>query len=200
MDDQIVADGVGVMEQAEARVKKKSQLLWRFAGIVFAVALSIAIFIFRDQLRAVGNYGYLGIFLIAVIGNATIILPVPTIITAFAGGSVFNPILVGVISAAGATIGELTGYIAGRSGTAIVENQEVYDRFERWMERYGLVALFVLAAIPNPLFDVAGIIAGLSKMKVSTYLLVVCAGKIVKFLTIAYLGAGSSVLLDSLGF
>jgi uncharacterized membrane protein YdjX (TVP38/TMEM64 family) len=180
--------------------KEEKQSFWRYAGILFAIGVSIAIFVFRDQLRAVGNYGYLGIFLIAVIGNATIVLPVPTIVTAFAGGSVFNPILVGLISAVGATIGELTGYVAGRSGTAIVENQDVYDRFERWMDRYGLFALFVLAAIPNPLFDVAGIIAGLSKMKVSTYLVVVCAGKIVKFLAIAYLGAGSSNLLDQLGF
>lgn len=199
MEDQVVGEGVGGAIPAGAAVKRK-QSLWRFAGIVFAVALSVTIFVFRDQLREVGNYGYLGIFFIALVGNATIILPVPTIVTAFAGGSVFNPIAVGVISAVGATIGELTGYIAGRSGTAIVENQEVYDRFERWMDRHGLLALFVLAAIPNPLFDVAGIIAGLSRMKVSTYLVVVCAGKIVKFLAIAYLGAGSSTLLDKLGF
>ena len=200
MEDQAMTQGVGELESGEVSIKRKQQPFWRYAGIVFAVVLSIAIFVFRDQLRAVGNYGYLGIFLIAVIGNATIVLPVPTIVTAFAGGSVFNPVVVGLISAVGATIGELTGYMAGRSGTAIVENQEVYDRFERWMDRHGLLALFVLAAIPNPLFDVAGIIAGLSKMKVSTYLIVVCAGKIVKFLAIAFLGAGSSGLLDQLGF
>lgn len=181
-------------------VKGKGPPIWHYAGIVFAIIISALIFIFRNQLRAVGSYGYLGIFLIAVIGNATIILPVPTIVTAFAGGSVFNPVIVGLLSALGATIGELTGYVAGRSGTAIVENQEVYDRFEKWMDRYGLLALFVLAAIPNPLFDVAGIIAGLSKMKVSTYFVVVCAGKIVKFLIIAYLGAGSGELLDRMGF
>ncbi|TFG71035.1 MAG: DedA family protein, partial [Anaerolineales bacterium] len=186
MEEQAVREGAEVSGADGSAVKRK-QSFWRFAGIVFAVALSVAIFVFRDQLKAVGNYGYLGIFFIALIGNATIILPVPTIVTAFAGGSVFNPIAVGVISAVGATIGELTGYIAGRSGTAIVENKEVYDRFERWMNRHGLLALFVLAAIPNPLFDVAGIIAGLSRMKVSTYLLVVSAGKVVKFLVIAYL-------------
>jgi uncharacterized membrane protein YdjX (TVP38/TMEM64 family) len=200
MEEPMMTQGVGELELKENPAKRKQQLFWRFAGIVFAVVITVAIFVFRDQLRAVSHYGYLGIFLIAVLGNATIILPVPTIVTAFAGGSVYNPIAVGVISAAGATIGELTGYIAGRSGTAVVENRQVYDRFEHWMDRYGLFALFVLAAIPNPLFDVAGIIAGLSKMKVSTYLIVVCAGKIVKFLAIAYLGAGSSGLLDRLGF
>jgi uncharacterized membrane protein YdjX (TVP38/TMEM64 family) len=105
---------------------------------------------------------------------------------------------VGVISAAGATLGEMTGYVAGLSGKAIIERQDVYDRFQAWMDRYGLVALFVLAAIPNPFFDLAGIIAGISKMRVTTFFVVTCAGKIVKFLIIAYLGAGSIDLLDRL--
>ncbi len=74
----------------------------------------------------------------------------PTFLTAFLGGGVFNPILVGVISAAGATIGELTGYLAGVGGKAIVEDRALYERFCGWMERYGLFALFALAAIPNP--------------------------------------------------
>lgn len=200
MEDQVGTQGMEEIKPDKIPVERGQQPFWRYAGIIFALIISLTIFVFRDQLRAVGNYGYLGIFLIAIIGNATIILPVPTFVTAFAGGSVFNPVIVGLISAVGATIGELTGYVAGRSGTAIVENQKVYDRFDRWMDRYGWLALFILAAIPNPLFDVAGIIAGLSEMKVSTYLIVVCAGKIVKFLIIAYLGAGSSSLLDQLGF
>ncbi len=172
--------------------------IWRFAGIAFAVGLTVAIFIFRDELREAERYGYLGIFVISMLGNATIVLPVPTMITAFAGGGIFNPILVGVISAAGATIGEMTGYVAGLSGKAIVERQDVYDRFKNWMDRYGLFALFTLAAIPNPFFDLAGIIAGMSKMRLTTFFVVTCAGKIVKFLIIAYLGAGSVNLLDRL--
>jgi uncharacterized membrane protein YdjX (TVP38/TMEM64 family) len=170
--------------------------IWRFAGIAFAVGLTVTIFLFREELQAAEKYGYLGIFVISMLGNATIVLPVPTMITAFAGGGIFNPILVGVISAAGATVGEMTGYVAGLSGKAIIERQDVYDRFEAWMDRYGLVALFVLAAIPNPFFDLAGIIAGMSKMRLTTFFVVTCAGKIVKFLIIAYLGAGSVDLLD----
>lgn len=172
--------------------------LYRFGGIILAVGITAGIFIFRNELQAVGKYGYLGIFLISVIGNATIVLPAPTFVAAFAGGGVFNPLAVGLISAAGATLGEMTGYLAGTSGHAIIENRTMYERFEQWMKRYGLVALFILAAIPNPFFDVAGIIAGISKIRVTTFLLVTWAGKIVKFLIIAYLGAGSSNLLDNL--
>jgi uncharacterized membrane protein YdjX (TVP38/TMEM64 family) len=162
------------------------------------VAITVVVYLFRDRLRDVTSYGYLGLFLISILGNATIVLPVPTLVTAFLGGGVFNPVLVGVISAAGATIGELTGYVAGLSGKALIENQEIYDRFDRWMERYGLFALFFLAAIPNPFFDVAGIIAGMARMSLPTYLLVVWAGKIVKFVLIAYLGAGSIGFIEGL--
>ena len=174
----------------------RKQRLWRLAGLVFSLAITVAVYMWRDHLREAAHYGYIGLFLISVLGNATIILPVPTFLTAFLSGGVFNPFLVGIISAAGATLGELTGYIAGLGGQVIVENREIYQRFERWMHRYGLVALFVLAAIPNPFFDVAGIIAGMSRMRVTTFLLVTWAGKIVKFVLIALAGSGGIRLFE----
>jgi uncharacterized membrane protein YdjX (TVP38/TMEM64 family) len=172
--------------------------LLRLGGLVLALAITVVVYLLRDRLRDAAGYGYAGLFLISILGNATIVLPVPTLLTAFLGGGVYNPVLVGVISAAGATIGELTGYLAGLGGKAMIENQEIYARFDRWMERYGLWALLVLAAIPNPFFDVAGIIAGISKMRVSTFMLVTWAGKIIKFVLIAYLGAGSMGWLELL--
>jgi uncharacterized membrane protein YdjX (TVP38/TMEM64 family) len=64
------------------------------------------------------------------------------------------------------------------------------------MDKYGLWALFVLAVVPNPLFDIAGIIAGATKIPVYKYFLVVSLGKLVKFVTISYLGAGSVNLIE----
>lgn len=177
--------------------KRGRTRLLQFMGLILAVAITVVVFLLRDRLQDVKEYGYAGLFLISILGNATIVLPVPTLVTAFVGGGVFNPILVGVISAAGATIGELTGYLAGMGGQAIIDNRDLHERFERWMDRYGLFALFFLAAVPNPFFDVAGIIAGMSGIPVATYMLVVWAGKIVKFILIAYLGASSMGLLDS---
>jgi len=195
--DEPAATGQPVEAGKDAPKSGGTRLL-QFAGLALAVAITVVVYLLRDRLADVKEYGYVGLFLISVLGNATIVLPVPTLVTAFVGGGVLNPVLVGVISAAGATIGELTGYLAGTSGKAVVEDRETFDRFKRWMDRYGLWALFVLAAIPNPLFDVAGIIAGMTGIPVPTYLLVVWAGKIVKFVLIAYLGAGSIGLFESL--
>src|SRR3990172_6607872 len=90
-------------------------------SILFAIVVSVVVFIFRDNLVSLQNYGYLGLFLLSILGNATIILPVPIILTAFIGGAVFNPLIVGVVVSLGATIGELTGYLAGIGGGVIIE-------------------------------------------------------------------------------
>ena len=201
MAEEVVADSAPsetLLTQPQDRHQRSRNRILRLAGLLFAIAITVAVYLLRDRLKDAASYGYVGLFLISVLGNATIILPVPTLVTAFLGGGVYNPLLVGIISAAGATIGELTGYLAGMGGQAIVENREVYDRFSHWMERYGLFALFILAAIPNPFFDVAGIIAGMSHVRVTTFLVVTWGGKIVKFVIIALLGASSIGLLESL--
>ena len=162
-----------------------------------SIAVTAGVFLFRDHFHVWDGYGYLGIFLLSLIGNASVVLPMPAFLTALAGGSVLNPVVVGVVAAAGATIGELSGYLAGVSGQGVVGNIRGAERVERWMHRYGLTTLFVLAAVPNPLFDVAGIAAGASRMPMRHFLPVTWAGKVVKFLAIAYIGAGSAGLLES---
>jgi uncharacterized membrane protein YdjX (TVP38/TMEM64 family) len=189
-------EGVLMEEREPDAAGKLRQQMLRIAGLILAVAITITVYLLRDRLQDVAGYGYLGLFFISILGYATIILPVPTLLAAYLGGGVLNPVLVGVISAAGASIGELTGYLAGYGGQAIVENRKLYERFQGWMQRYGLFALFFLAAVPNPFFDVAGIIAGMTRIKVWTFLLVVWAGNIIKFMLSAYLGAGSVELLD----
>lgn len=164
-------------------------------GLFFVVAVSVLIFVFRVQLSRVQDYGYLGLFLLNVLGSATIFLPTPLFLTAFAAGAVFNPFLVAIIASVGSALGELTGYVAGVGAEELLDRDEKMRRVKGWMDKYGLWALFVLAAIPNPVFDTAGIIAGATGISVKKYLVVVWFGKLVKFLIISYLGAGSLKIL-----
>jgi len=136
--------------------------------------------------------------LLSVIGNATIILPMPVVLTAFVGGSLFNPLMVTLVISFGATIGELTGYLAGISGQNIIDNDPKFVKIRKWMDKYGLWTIFILAAVPNPLFDLAGIVAGAYKISVIKYLLVVFLGKIIKFGLIAFLGANSVKLIGNI--
>ena len=76
---------------------------------------------FGDQLVDLRGYGYLGVFLISLLGNATVILPVPSLAVVFAGGGVLNPLLVGLVAGVGEPLGELTGYLAGYGGSAVID-------------------------------------------------------------------------------
>jgi uncharacterized membrane protein YdjX (TVP38/TMEM64 family) len=113
---------------------------------VFVPALTLAlVLIITGGLFYLGQYqpelvkrfmgfGYLGCFVISLISNATVVLPVPGILLFIPVISEFNPALLGLVGATGGAIGEITGYLAGRSGRGIVRPGKTYARFEGWMK------------------------------------------------------------------
>ncbi len=155
-------------------------------GLLFAVVVSGSILLFRDQIAQLSGLGYIGLFLINVFGSATLFLPTPLFLTTVAAAAVLNPFWVTVIAAGGSTIGELTGYVAGKSGSGYVSGHA--EKVTGWMEKYGAFALILLAAIPNPLFDVAGIVAGATNVPVWKYLVALFIGKLIKFGVLAFFG------------
>lgn len=163
---------------------------WRHAAsILFAVSVTVLIFVFRDRLLDLDELAYAGAFLSMLIGNATLLLPVPGLIFVFALGGTLNPLLIALVAGPGAALGEMSGYLAGYGGSAVIDNLGVYRRFKGWMEQYGLAAIAVLAAIPNPLFDMAGIVAGSMRFKWWQFLIAAWIGKTFQALLIAYAGA-----------
>ena len=160
-------------------------------ALFVVVALSVFIFSIRDQASELAIYGYPGIFLISFMAYATVLLPAPGVALVFTMGSVFNPIGVAIAAGTGAALGELSGYLAGFSGQAVVERVEVYDRLTRWMQRNGSLTVLVLAAIPNPFFDLAGVAAGSLKMPILRFLLWCWIGEIIKMTIFAFAGAKS---------
>jgi len=171
---------------------KTRLLLLRIGALVLVVGLTVLLFVYRRQLSELGVVGYPGIFLISLISNATLILPVPGVLFTSAMGAVFNPFWVAVAAGSGAALGELSGYLAGFSGQAVVENREWYDRVVGWIKKYGDVTIFALSVIPNPIFDIAGIVAGMLKLPLWRFLLWCWLGKVVKMLVFAY--GGSTIL------
>jgi len=165
--------------------------LVRVGMLLFVIALTVYIYYIRDRAAELAQYGYPGIFLLSILANATIILPAPGLAIVFAMGGVFSPIGVGLAAGAGATLGELSGYLAGFSGQAVIENRGIYDKIESWMKRYGPATIVALAFIPSPVFDLAGVAAGALKMPIQEFLLWCALGKIPKMLLFAYAGAYS---------
>ena len=106
----------------------------------------------------------------------------------FVMGAVFNPLGVGLAAGAGAALGELSGYLAGFSGQEVIKQVRVYKYLEAWMRRNGSLTVLVLSAIPNPLFDLAGVAAGSLKMPFARFLIWCWIGETMKMLTFAYFG------------
>jgi membrane protein YqaA with SNARE-associated domain len=174
--------------------------LARVLALVLVIAIMILAFTFREFASKLGGYGYLGIFLLSIVANATIIIPVPGVALTFTMGAIFNPVGVALAAGAGAALGETTGYLMGFSGQGIIEDSPTYKRLEGWMERFGVWMVLVLAIIPNPLFDLAGLAAGALRMPIWKFLLWAWIGKTIKMLLFAYAGASSvDWLMDLFG-
>lgn len=171
-------------------MKKKWQLtLVRILALVFVIGLSVVLFLYRGQVQKLRVFGFPGIFLVSLLSNASLIFPVPGVLFTSAMGMVFQPFWVAVAAGSGAAIGELSGYIAGFGGQGVIENKQWYDRVSNWIRKYGDITIFVLAVIPNPVFDIGGMVAGALRMPLWRFLLWCWLGKIVKMLAFAYSGA-----------
>lgn len=193
-------------ETAETRLPKDAaRRRWRpivqsVGVILLSVAISLSILTWYGRIGALRQYGYLGVFLISLMGNATVILPAPSLAAVFTIGAVLNPVGVGLAAGAGEALGELTGFLAGYGGRAVVEDGAAFQRLERWVRQYGLLVIFLLSVIPNPLFDLAGIAAGMLRFSLWQFLLTCWAGKTLKTVAFALAGAHSvGFLLHILG-
>ena len=181
--------------------EKRRLAYLRWIALLGVIALIIILFVFRNQLQKLQEFGYLGIFLISIAANATIIIPLPGVAITTAMGAVFHPLGVALASGLGASLGELSGYLAGFSGQGIAERSEKYQQLIRWMEAHQNLAygaILLLAFIPNPLFDLAGMASGALRLPLWKFLLACAIGKILKMLLFAYAGYYSVAWFDLL--
>ncbi len=138
----------------------------------------------------IGTLGYGGIFLLTTCSSATLFIPAPAFGAVGVAGGVLNPVLVALAAGAGAATGEMTGYLVGRSGRMVLGGQQVgwIERIRNLVDRHGFLGLFLLAAIPNPFFDAAGIAAGSLGYSPGRYWITVALGKSVAYLAVALIG------------
>lgn len=162
--------------------------LLRVLALLLVIGITVLVYSIRDRAEEFAAFGYPGIFLVALMANATVLLPAPGVAVVYAMGGVFNPLGVALAAGTGGALGELSAYLAGFSGQVIVEKTETFERIRPWVKKYGAWAILVLAAIPNPFFDTAGIMAGITKMPVGSFLLACWGGQLIKMGMFAFAG------------
>ena len=183
------------MEQPASKISVKTAYLMGALGVVLTLVMAAAVVYYWEFVRGLEAYGYVGAFLISILGGATIIIPVPMLAVVFAlGGVMTYPWLVGLAAGLGETVGALTIYMTGHgAGTAFYTSrygriQSAYERLMGLMERRGSWTLFLLSAILNPFFYPAALTAGALRFGIRRYFIICFIGKTIKGMTVAYAG------------
>lgn len=163
------------------------QALLTLAG---TVVLTIGLIFLPIDASTFGAYSYGILFILTLLSSATVILPSPALAAALVASRTLNPIAVGLVSGVAAGLGEATGYLAGKSGSELAHLRErpIGRRIERYVQRWGFASIFILAAIPLPLIDLAGIAAGATGMQFWRFEVACILGKTVRFLLVAFIG------------
>jgi len=191
-------------DKGEARGGWVRNRLLPILGLVLIIGIVVGVFFFYrsypERVEALEGYGYMGVFFISVLLNATIVLPAGNFLVLATMGAILpSATLVGLVGGLGAAVGEMTGYAAGYSGQAIITRQRVYTWLKGWVQRWGMLTIFILSIVPF-VFDLAGIAAGVVRFPLWKFFLACWLGRTILYLVIAWGGAlGWEALLNFLG-
>lgn len=103
--------------------------------------------------QVASQFGYLGVFIISLIGTMAIIVPIPyTLVILGLGAAGWDPILLTIAGGTGSAIGEIAGYLLGYYGRRIIsaERQRKMDYLLRIFGKYSPIAIFIFALTPLP--------------------------------------------------
>jgi uncharacterized membrane protein YdjX (TVP38/TMEM64 family) len=149
----------------------------------------------REWMRAaVESYGWAAPLVFIGIQIAQVIAaPIPGEATGFIGGYVFGTLTGFIYSTIGLTIGSLINFGIGRMlGERFVRrlvSQERFSRIDRLVNRQGIIALFIMFAIPGFPKDYLSLALGLSTLPVKLFTLMTGVGRMPGTLMLSLQGA-----------
>jgi membrane protein YqaA with SNARE-associated domain len=177
---------------ARDEVPEQRRSIWKVALTMAALAAMSGLFLFFPiDWEKVGNWGYLGVFLVTFVATASFILPIPYLLIVARAAFYLDPLIVTLVAGLAGALGELTGYVIGASGRGLIPQGKLYDKANHWMVSYGFWCVAFFAFVPNPLFDAIGFAAGVLRYPLWKFILACFLGKSLKFL----LAAESHVVL-----
>ncbi len=133
---------------------------------------------------AQGIGGYLGIFVISILGNLIPLFPIPYLAVVYFYGALIpgaNPFTIGTVSGLGAALGKMIIFLSSKYSRRVVLSEETAERYEklgRIVGNYGALGVFLFAATPSP-DDAVIIPLGLMNYSSAKFFVAVLLGKIV---------------------
>lgn len=142
---------------------RKRQIMQSVCCLSIVVLVMAAAFFYKEEIEGLAATGYLGVFIACFAATSTILLPAPGILVVIQYAQILNPLLVVLIGSVGTALGEMSGYVLGRSGNAIIQVDTTGKNFFLF-RKHPKTMVFLFSLIPFPVFDVVGIGAGMTKM------------------------------------
>jgi membrane protein YqaA with SNARE-associated domain len=147
------------------------------AVAVVAVLSGVVLWRWTIDPETLGQFGLGGIFLASMLSHLTVVARDMFIPMFLPLASVYNPLVLGASAGIGAAIGEITTYFLGWGvAETIQENQGEDNRLARWIRRYGLWAVLLVAVTPLPDTPII-LLAGSNKLPFGKLFVVECVGK-----------------------
>ncbi|MCJ7633046.1 VTT domain-containing protein [Candidatus Bathyarchaeota archaeon] len=157
--------------------------------------------IIRNLFEFMLSLGYVGIFSLSIISNLIIFIPVPYLLFVFILSSYTetNILVLSLLSSLGAAVGKLIIFTISKRGRRFVDTKSLRNlEFARLiMERYGFIAVFVVAASPLP-DDIFYIPMGMAKFTSIKFFLACFCGKFLLTLFVALGGRYSITWISRL--
>lgn len=166
------------------------------ALVAVTVALRLAVPGLTDPewVRArIATFGVLAPLVFLALQTAQVVLaPVPGQVLASVGGYLFGTLRGTGYSMTGVVLGSTLVFVAARRfGRPYVErvvDPATLDRWDEFVARTGVPGLFVLFLLPTFPDDVLCFVAGLTDIRLRTFLTLVVVGRTPSFLAVAYAG------------
>jgi len=154
-----------------------------------------------DWINYLLQFGYIGVFLLSLIGAMSIVIPIPytLVILTLAINPQWDPLLLTVAGGLGSGIGEFSGYLLGYYGRSVIseERQRKMNYMVKLFNRFGYVAIFLFALTPLP-DDLLFIPLGIMRYNLLKALIPSMIGKLLMCSILAYGGQVYGDLLSML--
>lgn len=171
--------------------RKMNETKKKNLAIIFSLGLTISIIIFlvlfpfdKDSFE---KLGYLGIFISNTLSSATVLIPAPGILTTIYSTKYYNPFAIAIISSFSYVLGDFVSYIFGFGLENHMNKSKMFKKIEKLFNIHPFLFTFFWSSIPNPIFDVIGILAGASSFSIKKYFIAVTLGRIVRGFIITYI-------------
>jgi len=169
-------------------LNKRAYLTITGVTVTALVSGYLLILLFTDTAR-LEAMGLGGIFAASLLSHATMVardifVPLFLVLTPF-----YNPIILGVSAGLGGAIGDIIPYLLGLGVAETIEGNgsRAEDLIGRWIKKYGLWAILVVAMTPLPDLPVV-MLAGTRRLPFAKLFMIEATGKSVLYSIGAYVG------------